>query len=137
MSSLAGLAEIALWRMALADDVSPVIALVADCLLRAFVNLMALIQTIQAFGLLGTGIVVVPYLFAPETSHIALVVSVAFLLHLFFLLLFLDLLQPVVFLLDAKGCLMSLQYLLLQVGGLCFSLELGACNLVCVNRRRG
>jgi len=43
VSSLAGLAEIALWRMALADDVSPVIALVADCLLRAFVNLMALI----------------------------------------------------------------------------------------------
>lgn len=68
---------------------APLVALVADCALRAAVAVMPRGKAKEAGALVKTGVVMMPYFFASETSDIAFEVSEQ--LYLFFRLLLLAL----------------------------------------------
>ena len=133
--SLAILAVVSLSRVAFADDVAVLIALVADRPLWAFVKHVALIQAVRALDMPWTGIVMMAYLFASKASHITFVVSILIFFHLLLLFKFLCFLHPLVLLLEPQCCLLHLHDFLLQIGGLRLAGELGACDLVGMDGR--
>jgi hypothetical protein len=76
MLSLALLAEAASSAIALADYVAPLVALVADCPLRASVAVVTCGQAEEAAGLVQAGVVMVSDLLASEAAHVAFEVPI-------------------------------------------------------------
>ena len=74
--SLAVLTECAASGRTLIDDVSPLVALVADCPLRTSLAGVGEGEAEETAGLVETGIFVVAHLFAPKTAHVALEIPI-------------------------------------------------------------
>lgn len=114
--SLTVLTEGTHWGRTLVDDVTVLVAAVADNLLRTLLSVVGWRQTELAAELVQTGVVVVAHLLTSEAAHVALEVPVDLLLVVFGLLLLGC--PEDQFGLNSQGRLPGLCYFLLQVGSL-------------------
>ena len=79
------LAERPRQRRAFLDDMSVLVAAVADCPLRALVDAVVYSQAVLAGHLIEAGVVVMTDFLAPEATHVTLEVTVYLLFVLFLL----------------------------------------------------
>lgn len=75
MLPLALLAETSSWRATLANYMPPLVALIADCSLRALVTTVGGGEAVEAEAVIEAGVVVMSDLLASETPDVALEVS--------------------------------------------------------------